>query len=119
MAARDILMSMEQLVDRQHEELYQIRAMIIEQRVSNYPILVFQKPSQTILGMKIIDAAQNTDRWNVYVTHLEELYHKQIIQDEKVEDFQFQYKTNNDKFCILLIEPDETSSFVFVPMRMG
>lgn len=116
MAKRDNLYSIEKVIELKNEELLQIRTVLIEQKVSNYPIFVFQKPSQTILGKKILDQSQNSENWNVFVTHLEELYHKKIVIEDKLEDFQFQYKNCNDKFCILLIENEEEYSFLFTPI---
>ena len=88
----------------------------IEQKVSNYPIFVFQRPSQTILGKRIIDQTQNKEKWNIFITHLEELYHKKVVVEDKLEDFKFQYKNNHDKYCILLIESEEEYSFLFTPI---
>lgn len=118
MANRTILVSIENEMEKFHDEFLQIRSLLIDQQVSNYPIFIFQKPSQTILGKKIIDAAQSTDRWNIFVTHLEELYLKKIILEEKLADFQFQYKNNNDKFCILMIDESDDYSFIFTPMNL-
>jgi hypothetical protein len=118
MMAKDILISIENEVAKHQEHLIQVRSLIIDQSISNYPIFVFQKPSQAILGSKIIDAAMSTDRWSIFITHLEELYHKKIILEEKLADFQFQYKNNNDKYCILLIENVDEYSFIFTPMEI-
>ncbi|MBL7788900.1 MAG: hypothetical protein JNL75_03595 [Chitinophagales bacterium] len=116
MAKRDNLFSIEKVIELKSEELLQIRTMIVDQNISNYPIFVFQKPSQTILGKKIIDQSQSQEKWNVFITHLEELYHKKIVVEDKLDDFKFQYKNNNDKYCILLIENEEEYSFLFTPI---
>lgn len=116
MLKKEVLISIEQEIERHQEDFIHIRSLVIDQQVSNYPILVFQKPSQSILGKKILDASHSVDRWNVFLTHLEELYHKKIILEDKLQDFQFQYKNNNDKFCILVIDESENYSFVFVPI---
>lgn len=116
MAKRDNLYSIEQVVEKENEILLQIRTLLIDQKVSNYPIFVFQKPSQTILGKRIIDQAQNTEKWNVFVTHLEELFTKKIIVEDKLDDFKFQYKNNHDKYCILLIDETDDYSFIFTPI---
>lgn len=116
MANRELLKSIEALVEMQNEHFLQIRNLLIDQQVSNYPIYIFQKPSQNVLGKKILDQAQNPQQWNIFVTHLEELYLKKIILEEKLEDFKFQYKNNHDKYCILLIENEEEYSFIFSPI---
>lgn len=116
MAKRETLFSIEQLVEQKNEEFLQLRTLLIDQKVSNYPIFVFQKPSQTVLGRKILDQAQNSSKWNVFVTHLEELFNKKVILEDKLADFQFQYKNNHDKYCILLIDEHEEYSFIFIPI---
>lgn len=116
MANRDLLKSIETLVDTQNENFLHIRTLLIDQQVSNYPIFIFQKPSQNVLGKKILDQAQNPEKWNIFITHLEELYIKKIITEDKLEDFKFQYKNNHDKYCILLIENEDDFSFIFSPI---
>ncbi len=116
MAKRDNLFSIEKVIELQSELFLNVRTLLIEQKVSNYPIFVFQRPSQTILGKRILDQAQNTEKWNVFITHLEELYHKKVVLEDKLEDFKFQYKNNHDKYCILLIESEEDYSFLFTPI---
>lgn len=116
MAKRDNLFSIEKVIEVKNEDFLQIRTVLIEQKVSNYPIFVFQRPSQTVLGKKILDQSQNGERWNVFITHLEELFHKKVILEDKLEDFQFQYKNNHDKYCILLIESEMDYSFLFTPI---
>lgn len=116
MAKRETLISIEKTVDQHNEQFLQLRTLLIDQQVSNYPIYIFQKPSQTILGKKVLDQSQNGEKWNVFITHLEELFHKKIIVEDKLQDFQFQYKNNHDKYCILLIENEEEYSFLFTPI---
>ena len=116
LAKRDNLFSIEKVIEHQSEQFLQIRTLLIEQKVSNYPIFVFQRPSQGILGKRILDQSQNSEKWNVFITHLEELYHKKVVVDDKLEDFKFQYKNNHDKYCILLIESEEEYSFLFTPI---
>ncbi len=116
MAKRDNLFSIEKVIETHGEQFLQIRTLLLDQEVSNYPILIFQKPSQTILGRRILDQSQNNEKWNVFITHLEELYLKKVILEDKLADFQFQYKNNHDKYCILLIENEEEYSFLFTPI---
>jgi hypothetical protein len=116
MANRELLKSIESLIDTQNENFLQIRTLLIDQQVSNYPIFIFQKPSQNILGKKILDQAQNIEKWNIFITHLEELFVKKIVLEEKLDDFKFQYKNNHDKYCILLIENEDEFSFLFTPI---
>lgn len=117
MISRVTALSIEKIVELKNEELLSVRNLLIDNKISNYPILVFQKHSQEILGKKIIDERQNEEKWNVYITHLEELYHKKVIQEEKLNDFMLHFKTNNDKFCVLFINQEEEVGFAFIPIN--
>jgi hypothetical protein len=116
LAKRDNLFSIEKVIETHGEQFLQVRTLLLDQKISNYPILIFQKPSQTVLGRRILDQSQNGEKWNVFITHLEELYLKKVILEDKLADFQFQYKNNHDKYCILLIENEEEYSFLFTPI---
>lgn len=116
MAKRDNLFDIEKVIEQYSEQFLQIRTLLLDQKISNYPIFIFQKPSQTILGKRVLDQTQNNGKWNVFITHLEELYHKKVVLEDKLADFQFQYKNNHDKYCILLIENEDEYSFLFTPI---
>jgi hypothetical protein len=108
--------SIEKEVEKWNETLLNVRTLLIEQRVSNYPIFVFQKASTPVFGKRIIDQSQTNYEWNIFITHLEELYHKKLITDDKLEDFRLNYKDKSDMFCILFISNEQDTGFLFVPI---
>jgi hypothetical protein len=108
--------SIEKEVEKWNETLLNVRTLLIEQRVSNYPIFVFQKASTPVFGKRIIDQSETNYEWNIFITHLEELYHKKLITDDKLEDFRLNYKDKSDMFCILFISNEQDTGFLFVPI---
>jgi hypothetical protein len=50
------------------------------------------------------------------LTHLEELYHKKIVEANKIDDFKIQYKDKNDKYCILFVSSIEEMGFLYCPI---
>ena len=80
--------------------------------ISNYPILVV---SQESFPVEIGVPAQLPEGiWNYRVTTLEELYTKNMVSKEKVDDFRTLYNHKTEHFCVLLINADHTE-FVFIP----
>lgn len=108
--------SIEQEVEKWNETLLNVRTLLIEQRISNYPIFIFQKSSTPVFGKLIIDQSQTNYQWNIFITHLEELYHKKFITEDKIEDFRLNYKDKSDMFCILFISNEQDTGFLFVPI---
>lgn len=89
--------------------------VIQEQDVSSFPILVLSQEMVNI-GINIVDKAQLNAPWNMNASTLEELVAKQIVVQEKVEDFRLVYKKSEPDLCLLLLT-DEDANFVFVPRQ--
>lgn len=80
--------------------------------ISNYPILI---ASQADFPIEIGLPAQLPEGlWSYRITTLEELYTKNMVTKEKIDDFRSLYNHKTDHFCVLLISA-ESSEFVFVP----
>lgn len=115
MNKNEIVNSIKNLVEVYNDNFVELSISIVNENVSNYPIFVFQKDEMNILGKQILKKSNHPEEWNVYISHLEELYHKKVIEKDKIEEFQFRYKENNDKFCVLSIPSPESIDFVFIP----
>lgn len=97
---------------RQHISAMQImRQEILDQDVSHYPIFVFHRNTIDI-GIPFI-YANETQKWAVHVSTLEEFYTKGLILEERVAAFRSLYKTNPDKYCCFVLS-DMGADFVFV-----
>ncbi|RMF21122.1 MAG: hypothetical protein D6765_15960 [Bacteroidetes bacterium] len=87
---------------------------ILDQEVSSYPIFVFHRGGPQ-LGVPLIEAQQSHTHWSVNASTLEEFATRQLIRNDRVEDFQRIYKDPRTHFCIFLLEADNAARFVFLP----
>lgn len=110
------------LFDSLHEDLEicrdylrQVSSMIIKSGVSNYPVLVAcGEHSELDLGVPVIRAQDYDIRWSFSASHLEDFVNKQIIKEEKIQDFIRNYKSAEKFLCIFLTD-ENSGSFVFLP----
>ena len=91
------------------EASYQIR----KREISRYPIFIFAK-QETPLGTLLINADELALEWHIYASYLYEFVQRQVIDVDKVEDFESAYK-NPDEFCCLFVIDEGFTNFVFVP----
>ncbi len=89
--------------------------IIIVQEVSSYPIFVIHQHSVDI-GINIVDKEKVNGDWSVNASSLEEFVAKQIITQEKVEEFSFLYKTHADELCLFVLN-ESGANFVFMPFE--
>jgi len=92
--------------------LMQAADSIMETEVSNYPILVvYQKSIE--LGVPVIDKIDVKGNWSVNASTLEEFAMKQVIQTDKIEDFQGIYKDPNHHLCLFVLS-ELGAQFIFI-----
>lgn len=87
--------------------------IIQEQDVSSFPILVLSELPVNI-GINIVEKEKLNAPWNIHASTLEELVTKQLIAQEKVEDFKLVYKNSGSDLCLLLLSK-EGANFIFIP----
>jgi len=86
---------------------------VIEQDVSKYPIFVTHK--QTIdIGLKLVDPTNNSSKWSINVSTLEEFVTRQLIQMDKLDEFKKIYKNPATHLCLFILS-DLGATFVFIP----
>ncbi len=86
---------------------------ILVQDVSNYPIFVVHQ--QTIdMGIAIVNPEGDKGKWSINASTLEEFVTKQLIQQEKVENFKKVYKNPETDLCLFILS-DLGATFVFIP----
>jgi len=112
----ETLYSIKNGIKNHNDTLLQIRDLIIEEKVSNYPIFIFQSYRPLPIGRKVLEYREGDSHWEIKVTILEELFKNKIIEEDKVEHFRLQYKNYNDQFCILYLNDEEEMGFVYVPI---
>ena len=110
----DAFVSLQKLFKPYKNQLAEAVQTILEQDVSNYPILV---ASQQVveLGIPLLQKEQMTEGWSINASTLEEFHAKQVIATDKIDDFRSLYKTHADELCIFVLT-DEQANFIFMPL---
>ena len=85
---------------------------VMEEDISNYPILVFSDTDVEI-GMSIQPSKQSS-QFFLRISTLEEFSVKGMIASENVENFKSVYKDPSKFLCLFVIQ-NQAGSFVFHP----
>ncbi len=95
--------------------LSQAAATIVDQGISNYPIMVFsQAPVE--MGIPLIPTEETGGKWVVRASTLEEFSTKGIVTKEKVGDFISNLKERDDQLCVFVLN-ELGATFVFIPRK--
>jgi len=86
---------------------------ILDQEVSKYPIFIVHKGEMNV-GIVLIDKEKNGGSWSINASILEEFAAKQLIQSEKIENFQEIYKDPEQHFCLFVLS-QAGANFIFLP----
>ncbi|MBI1226121.1 MAG: hypothetical protein GC192_12875 [Bacteroidetes bacterium] len=97
--------------------LSQAAEVIRDQDVSRFPIFVIHQNIVDI-GINIVDKGAAKGNWSVNASTLEEFVTKQIIAEEKVEDFQTLYRSHHDDLCLFALS-ELGANFIFLPKNSG
>ncbi|MBA9075816.1 MULTISPECIES: hypothetical protein [Rufibacter] len=98
-----------QVSDTLKEASYQIR----RREISKYPIFVFSRDITRIGGL-LIGAQERDLEWNINASYLEDFLNRQLVGEDKVEEFQQAYR-DADEYCCLFVIDRDFMNFVFVP----
>lgn len=88
---------------------------VIDQDVSEYPIFVVHQ-QQVDIGIPIIDREKVEGNWSVNVSTLEEFVTKQLIEEEKIEEFRKLYADPREDLCCFILS-ELGARFVFMPRK--
>lgn len=87
------------------------------QDVSNYPILIAHHEDTIALGLPILKRSEAASHFDYALTTLEELVGKNVVAQEKVEDFIEKYKAAGRSYCVLVMI-GEAATFAFQPRKL-
>ncbi len=87
------------------------------QDVSHYPILIAHQEDTIALGLPIIKRSDAASHYDYALSTLEELVGKNVVAQEKVNDFIEKYKASGDSYCILVMI-DEIATFAFQARKL-
>lgn len=115
MKQQEYYQALENLVNLKFNLLNRTVDAVRDQEISNYPIIVVSQQSIEI-GVPLSNQSNLT--WYINVSTLEELVVKNIISEEKIDDFRKLYKAKSPEkqYCFFLID-DDNANFVFHPRK--
>lgn len=90
---------------------------MLNKEVTKYPIFVVHQQDVEI-GVEIIAKEKVNGSWTVNATTLEELVAKQIIFQDKVEDFKDVYKDPEEFICLFILS-ELGAQFIWMPRKGG
>jgi len=86
---------------------------IINQDISSYPIFVLHQ-TQVPFGLPLVEREKLGGKWSVHASTLEEFVTKQLIEQQKTEEFKTIYKDPKKYLCLFVIQA-EGANFIFLP----
>lgn len=87
--------------------------IIMDKDVSSYPIFVVHQQEME-MGIPIADKEKVKGNWSINASSLEEFVTKQIIFEEKVEEFKKSYKSPDAYLCLFVLS-ELGAQFIFIP----
>jgi len=87
--------------------------VVIDQQVSDYPVLVWQRNAEIELGVVLLEDAA-PGHWTIRVTTLEELAARKVLRPDRMSEFRKVFTNARQMYCLFVVTP-EGASFAFRP----
>lgn len=113
----EVIKSIDMDITSYEDYLKEVAELMLNNKVSKYPIFVLHQEQAVQLGSPIIDAFRSKTKWSVNASHLEEFVNKKILQAEKVDGFRTNYKNPAENLCIFVFDP-QNAGFIFRPFSI-
>jgi hypothetical protein len=97
------------------ESIKEVALEIISEGISEYPIFVAHQ-HELSLGEPILDKEELNTSWSIHASTIEEFVEKGLVQPDKKDRFEKQYKDPHAFMCVFVIVP-EGANFVFYPYQ--
>ncbi|WP_291401041.1 hypothetical protein [Daejeonella sp.] len=97
------------------ESIKEVALEIISEGISEYPIFVAHQ-HELNLGEPILDKEELNTSWSIHASTIEEFTEKGLVQPDKRDRFEKQYKDPYAFMCVFVIVP-EGANFVFYPYQ--
>lgn len=107
------LLELKQDLDFYREAIQEVASEVMKQDVSKYPIFIAHKEPIN-LGRPILKAEEFEAKWDISASLLEEFVAKDIIKENKVNDFREIFKDPEDHMCVFAVSRTG-GQFVFFP----
>lgn len=112
MSQIDKFLELEKELKPYKKMLAQAADVILNERVSKYPVFVVHQ-QEIELGIALIEAG-NKLRWSVNASTLEEFVSKDIIFMDKAKEFMDTYKNPESHLCLFILS-ELGAQFIFIP----
>ena len=113
-------MSDESLFKKLDRELRQFKPLlakaadsILDEEVSKYPIFIVHK-GELEVGVELVNKEKIGGAWSINASLLEEFASKQLIQANKIENFQQIFKDPAEYLCLFVLS-EAGANFIFLP----
>lgn len=115
MVKAESFLKLEQELDVFRKLMSQAADVVREKDVSDYPLFVAHQQEMEI-GMLIYEGSTAGGKWNIHASTLEEFVSRQIIFDEKIEEFKQNYKDPDHYVCVFILS-ELGAQFAFLPRK--
>lgn len=95
------------------ESIKEVAQEIISEGISTFPIFVAHQ-HEIRLGEPILDREELNTSWSIHASTLEEFSEKGLVQADKKDRFEKQFKDPYKFMCVFVVVP-EGANFVFYP----
>jgi hypothetical protein len=109
------LKSLQKDLDFYSESIKEVAMEIDVEGISSFPIFVAHQHEMKI-GELILNREELGTQWTIHASTLEEFIEKGLIQKDKKDLFQKNYKDAADFMCVFVVVP-EGANFVFYPYK--
>ncbi len=109
------LKNLEQQLSPYKKLMQKTSEIILDQEVSSYPLFVAHQEAAVEIGILLFEQ-EKPDQWTIHASSLEELVARQIIMEDKVENFKQVYKDPKDFACVFVIRKIG-ATFAFLPLK--
>ena len=86
--------------------------IILDQDVSNYPIFIAHQ-QEFDMGI-VLTSVNETSKWAIHASTLEEFVSKQIVFPDRIEEFKSNFKDPSESLCIFVLS-ELGVQFLFIP----
>lgn len=108
-------LALEEDLRRYRKALNEAHEIMLNQEVSLYPVFILHQ--QTLeMGVPLITASETTGVWSVHASSLEEFVIKNIVHQDKIEDFKALYKKHDRHLCLFVLS-ELGAQFIFYPKQ--
>ncbi len=112
MSKLELFLQLEEEIKPYKKVMSDASDIIIAKEVSDYPIFVMHQ-QQVEIGIPIAELGKHKGSWSVHASSLEEFVSKQIVHQDKIEEFKKTYKNAEEHLCIFVLSELGTQ-FIYV-----